>query len=1284
MTSKFQILLDLDNHTNTGCDVSALTGTFKGVERILTTTVDTALLPPQVTKIEVSSCISGSSFTAPTDITPAGVHKIGVGNGTGGTSVIETFIPLSMAPLDKPPIVRLGVLAFDQGGTLRDEMLKAKEGNGNGPPILLQAVSIAEVPTLSEWGLILLSLVLALAAVVLLRRRTASALLMALLLLGLAGIAWAAAGDLDGTTVDEWNTDNLLATEPTSDAPAGTDIRALYGFKDATALWFRIDALLLFDAPPTAVDDTATVTEDAGATAINVLANDTDPDGGPKSISSVTQPANGTVVITGGGTGLTYKPNADYCNNPPGTTLDTFTYTLAPAGPNATATVRVTVTCVDDPPKAVNDSATVAEDDPATAVNVLANDTDVDGGPKSIASVTQPANGVVVITGGGTGLTYKPNANYCNTPPGTTLDTFTYTLTPGGSTATVTVSVTCVDDPPVAVNDSATVTEDDPATAINVLANDTDVDGGPKSIASVTQPANGVVAITGGGTGLTYTPNADYCNQPPGTTPDTFTYTLSPAGPTPTATVSVTVTCVDDAPVAVNDSATVTEDDPATAINVLANDTDVDGGPKSIASVTQPANGVAVITGGGTGLTYAPNANYCNTPPGTTPDTFTYTLTPGSSTATVTVTVNCVDDAPVAVNDAATVAEDSGANAIDVLANDTDVDGGPKSIASVTQPANGAVVITGGGTGLTYAPNANYCNTPPGTTPDTFTYTLTPGSSTATVTVSVTCVDDPPVAVNDAATVVEDSGANAINVLANDTDIDGGPKSVAAVTQPANGVVVITGGGTGLTYAPNANYCNSVSGTPDTFNYSLTPGGSTATVTVTVTCVDDSPVLDLDANDDQGTGGSDFAVTFTEGDAAKLIEDPVDAMVTDVDSPNLASLTVTITNLLDTGFETLSTDVTGTSITANYVPATGVLTLTGPDTVANFQTVLRKVKYQNTDVDPDPTPRVIHFVANDGNSNSNTATSTVTIVAVDTPPTAVNDSATVNEDSGANAINVLANDTDPDNGPQSIASVTQPANGTVVITGGGTGLTYAPNANYCNSVSGTPDTFTYTLTPGSSSATVTVTVTCVDDNPTAVADAATVVEDSGPNAINVLANDTDPDGGPKSIASVTQPANGVVVITGGGTGLTYAPNANYCNSVSGPADTFTYTLAPGGSSTTVTVTVTCVDDPPVAVADAATVVEDSGANAINVLANDTDVDGGPKSVASVTQPANGVVVITGGGTGLTYAPNANYCNSVSGPADTFTYTLTPGSSSTTVTVTVTCVDDPPVAVADAA
>src|SRR4051794_3648499 len=145
------------------------------------------------------------------------------------------------------------------------------------------------------------------------------------------------------------------------------------------------------------------------------------------------------------------------------------------------------------------DSATLTEESRAIAIYVLANDTDVDAGPKSVASVTQPANGTVVITGGGTGLTYAPNANYCNQPPGTTLDTFTYTLSPGGSSTTVTVTVTCVDDNPVAVAAATSALSLHDALPIYVLANDTDVDAGPKSVASVTQPANGTVVITGGG-----------------------------------------------------------------------------------------------------------------------------------------------------------------------------------------------------------------------------------------------------------------------------------------------------------------------------------------------------------------------------------------------------------------------------------------------------------------------------------------------------------------------------------------------------------------------------------------------------------------------------------------------------------------------------------------------------------------------------------------------------------------------------------------------------------------
>ena len=295
-----------------------------------------------------------------------------------------------------------------------------------------------------------------------------------------------------------------------------------------------------------------------------------------------------------------------------------------------------------------------------------------------------------------------------------------------------------------------------------------------------------------------------------------------------------------------NDTATVAEDSGATSINVRANDTDIDGGPKTIQSVTQPANGTVVITGGGTGLTYQPNANYCNDGPPT--NNFTYTLN-GGSTATVAVTVTCVDDAAVAVNDTATVAEDSGATSINVRANDTDIDGGPKTVQSVTQPANGTVVITGGGTGLTYQPNANYCNNRHPDRqlhlhPERRLHRHRPGDRH----LRRRC----PGGVQRRRHRPETAGPGPIDVRANDTDIDGGPKTIQSVTQPANGTVVITGGGTGLTYQPNANYCNN--GTPtDNFTYTLN-GGTIATVAVTVSCaIEGTPGNDVIT----GTPGND-------------------------------------------------------------------------------------------------------------------------------------------------------------------------------------------------------------------------------------------------------------------------------------------------------------------------------------------------------------------------------------------------------------------------------------------
>ena len=189
---------------------------------------------------------------------------------------------------------------------------------------------------------------------------------------------------------------------------------------------------------PTATDDTATIAEDAVATTIAVLTNDSDTDGDTLTIASVTQGSNGAVVITNNGADLTYQPNANFNG------ADSFSYTISDGnGGTDTATVNVTVTPVNDAPVATDDTITIAEDAVATTIAVLTNDSDTDGDTLTIASVTQGSNGAVVITNNGADLTYQPNANFNGA------DSFSYTISDGNGgtdTATVTVTVTPVND----------------------------------------------------------------------------------------------------------------------------------------------------------------------------------------------------------------------------------------------------------------------------------------------------------------------------------------------------------------------------------------------------------------------------------------------------------------------------------------------------------------------------------------------------------------------------------------------------------------------------------------------------------------------------------------------------------------------------------------------------------------------------------------------------------------------------------------------------------------------
>jgi uncharacterized repeat protein (TIGR01451 family) len=251
-------------------------------------------------------------------------------------------------------------------------------------------------------------------------------------------------------------------------------------------------------------------------------------------------PANGTLSGVNPATGaVTYTPNANY-NGP-----DSFTFTVTdeatsggPAMTSAPATVSITVNPVNDTPVAANDSYSTNEDTPLTvaAPGVLGNDSDVDGDTLSALLVTGPSHGSLTLEPDGS-FSYTPDANYHGS------DSFTYKANDGHAVSgvtTVSITVTSVNDAPVATNDSYSTDEDTPLTvaASGVLANDSDLDGDTLTATLLSGPSNGSLTLNANGS-FSYTPNADYYG------PDSFTYTISDGhGGSATATVSITVNLV--------------------------------------------------------------------------------------------------------------------------------------------------------------------------------------------------------------------------------------------------------------------------------------------------------------------------------------------------------------------------------------------------------------------------------------------------------------------------------------------------------------------------------------------------------------------------------------------------------------------------------------------------------------------------------------------------------------------------------------------------------------------
>ncbi|ANB96937.1 Serralysin [Vibrio parahaemolyticus] len=900
------------------------------------------------------------------------------------------------------------------------------------------------------------------------------------------------------------------------------------------------------------VADKATVVEDT-PTIIKVLGNDTfESTDKVVSLDAENGPKNGTVIVNNDGT-VTYTPDDNYVGE------DTFTYIVTSGGVSESTTVEVNVTPVNDAPVAKDDIATTQEDTSVT-IDVLPNDTDVDGDKLSIQSASVPeAQGKVEIVDGK--LVFTPAENFNGDAE------ITYTVTDGALTdqATVKVTVNAVNDTPVVesnIADQALAEDFTPYTIdLNTAFSDVDnVDG--ELTFSVSGNSNIQVAIVNGI--ATITPTADWNGS------ETLTFTATdPSGESISQTVNFTVAPVADI---VADSVTVVEDTP-TIIKVLGNDT-FEGDDKVVSLDTNngPANGTVSINPDGS-VTYTPNDNYHGT------DSFTYIVTSGgvSESTTVSVDVTPVNDAPVAKDDIATTQEDT-AVTIDVLSNDTDVDGDKLSIQSATVPeAQGKVEIVDGK--LVFTPAENFNGQAE------ITYTVTDGQLTdeAKVTVTVNPVNDAPTIKVDAVESITEDAVSIDTVVATltvrDTDTSEDQLTVS-LENNSNGYFVLVGNEVKLTQA----------GVDAVNNDELNLKDLTISASV-------SDGVNPTASD------SDSLIVNRVNDAPTVENAIADQEL----SEDFASYTIDLNDAFKDSDSALNFSVSGNSNVLVSIE-NGIATIS-PTADWNGSETLT---FTATDPSGESVSQTVNF----------TVASVADIVA---------DKATVVEDTPT-IINVLSNDTfestdkvvslDADNGPK---------NGSVIVNNDGT-VTYTPDDNYVGK-----DTFTYVVTSGgvSESTTVTVNVTPVNDAPVAKNDISTTQEDTAVT-IDVLSNDTDVDGDKLSIQSASVPKEqGTVEVVDGKLVFTPAENFN------GDAE-ITYTVTDGQltDEAKVTVTVNPVNDAPTIKVDAVESITEDAVSTDTVLATltvrDTDAPEDQLTV-SLENNSNGYFVLVGDEVKLTQA-----------------------------------------------
>ncbi|WKY29861.1 VCBS domain-containing protein [Pseudomonas donghuensis] len=693
----------------------------------------------------------------------------------------------------------------------------------------------------------------------------------------------------------------------------------------------------------------------------------------------------------------------------------TDTFTVLSADGTATA-VTVTITGSNDAAVLSSASITLTETDAPLTTNGSLTISDVDSAATFVAQSNTAGSYGQFSLGTDGAWSYVADSAHNEFVAGTTYtDTFAVSSADGTLTS-VTVHILGSNDAAVLSSASVTLTETNaPLTTAGTLSI-SDVDSAATFVAQTNTAGSYGQFSLGTDGAWSYVADSAHNEFIAGTT-YTDTFTVSSADGTATA-VTVTITGSNDAAVLSSASVTLTETDaPLTTAGTLTI-SDVDSAATFVAQ-TNTAGSYGQFSIGTDGTwSYVADSAHNEFVAGTTyTDTFAVSSADGTLTS-VTVHILGSNDAAVLSSASVTLTETDAPLTTAGTLSISDVDSATTFVAqSNTAGSYGQFSISTGGA-WSYVADSAHNEFIAGTTyTDTFAVSSADGTLTS-VTVHILGSNDAAVLSSASVTLTETDAPLTTAGTLSISDVDSATTFVAqSNTAGSYGQFSISTGGA-WSYVADSAHNEFIAGTTYTDTFAVSSADGTLTsVTVHITGSNDAPVMTA--------GGS---LSYTENQVATTINSAL--TVTDIDSSNLTGATVSITSNFATGQDVLAfTNQNG--ITGSYNAGTGVLTLTGAATVAQYQTALRSVTYSNSSDNPSTTARTISFQVDDGtaaNHASNVATTTVTVSAVNEAPTTSGLAIT------ETSISFVA--ADPDNATLSLQSPFAAAFGNPSITSG--------------------------------------------------------------------------------------------------------------------------------------------------------------------------------------------------------------------------------------------------------